>query len=74
MNTINTVGIIGAGAMGSGIAQVALLAGNKVFLYDNQKNAAENATNKLKNTLEVLVQKGKISKEKQMQIFFQQIH
>ncbi|MFZ4612814.1 MAG: 3-hydroxyacyl-CoA dehydrogenase NAD-binding domain-containing protein, partial [Bacteroidia bacterium] len=63
MNTINTVGIIGAGAMGSGIAQVALLAGNKVFLFDNQTNAAENATIKLKNTLEVLVQKGKISED-----------
>jgi 3-hydroxybutyryl-CoA dehydrogenase len=63
MNTINTVGIIGAGAMGSGIAQVALLAGNKVFLYDKQTNAAENATIKLKNTLEVLVQKGKISED-----------
>jgi 3-hydroxybutyryl-CoA dehydrogenase len=63
MNTIKTVGIIGAGAMGSGITQVALLAGNKVFLYDNQTNAAENATIKLKNTLEVLVQKGKISED-----------
>jgi len=63
MNSIKTVGIIGAGAMGSGIAQVALLAGNKVFLHDNQTNAAVTAIEKLKKTLETLVLKGKLNEE-----------
>ena len=31
---IETVGIIGAGQMGAGIAQVAAMAGYKVLLYD----------------------------------------
>src|SRR6188474_2610548 len=34
MSEIETVGIVGAGQMGSGIAHVSALAGYKVLLYD----------------------------------------
>ncbi|TIU16202.1 MAG: 3-hydroxybutyryl-CoA dehydrogenase, partial [Mesorhizobium sp.] len=34
MNKIETIGIIGAGQMGGGIAHVSALAGYKVLVYD----------------------------------------
>ncbi len=38
INDIKTVAMIGAGDMGHGIAEVALLAGYKVNLYDIKKH------------------------------------
>lgn len=55
------VGIIGAGAMGSGIAQVAATAGESVILFDAQEVALEKASLQLKATFEKLVAKEKIS-------------
>lgn len=60
-NTI--VGVIGAGAMGSGIAQVAATAGHAVLLFDTRKEAVEKAISGLSTTLNKLVEKSKISKE-----------
>ncbi|HQF27595.1 MAG TPA: 3-hydroxyacyl-CoA dehydrogenase NAD-binding domain-containing protein, partial [Bacteroidia bacterium] len=60
-NTI--VGVIGAGAMGSGIAQVAATAGHSVLLFDTRKEAVEKAISGLSTTLNKLVEKSKISKE-----------
>lgn len=57
------IGVIGSGAMGSGIAQVAAQAGYEVVVYDQQKAALERAENGLKSTLSKLVDKGKISAE-----------
>jgi 3-hydroxybutyryl-CoA dehydrogenase len=57
------IGVIGSGAMGSGIAQVAAQAGYEVVVYDQQKAALERAENGLKATLSKLVDKGKISSE-----------
>ena len=40
MNLIfNTVGVVGAGAMGRGIAQIATQAGSTVLLFDTQPDA-----------------------------------
>ncbi|MFN5100610.1 MAG: 3-hydroxyacyl-CoA dehydrogenase NAD-binding domain-containing protein, partial [Burkholderiaceae bacterium] len=36
----STVAVIGAGAMGSGIAQIAALAGHEVLLLDTRDGAA----------------------------------
>ncbi len=58
-NTI--VGVIGAGAMGSGIAQVAATAGHDVFLFDTRKEAVEKALATLSSTMNKLVEKGKLS-------------
>lgn len=56
----SVIGVIGSGAMGSGIAQVAAIAGHKVVLYDNNSAALEKANSNLKNTLAKLQEKGKI--------------
>jgi 3-hydroxybutyryl-CoA dehydrogenase len=41
--TFNTVGVVGAGAMGRGIAQIAAQAGSTVRLFDMQPQAVEKA-------------------------------
>jgi 3-hydroxybutyryl-CoA dehydrogenase len=56
-----TVGIIGSGAMGSGIAQVAAMAGNKVVVYDNNTAALDKAKTNLSATLQKLQEKGKVA-------------
>ncbi len=70
-NTI--VGVIGAGAMGSGIAQVAATAGHTVYLYDTKKEAVEKALSTLNVTLVKLVEKGKLNAEEAESIL-QRIH
>ncbi len=58
-----TVGIVGAGAMGAGIAQVAATAGHTVFLFDTNAAALERAKNNLAKVLQRLTEKGKFTKE-----------
>jgi len=53
-------GVIGSGAMGAGIAQVAAMAGHKVVLYDNNTAALDRAKNNLTTILNKLQDKGKI--------------
>jgi 3-hydroxybutyryl-CoA dehydrogenase len=55
------IGVIGSGAMGSGIAQVAAMAGHKVVIYDNNEAALVKAQKSLATTLQKLQEKGKIS-------------
>ncbi|MBX3163648.1 MAG: 3-hydroxybutyryl-CoA dehydrogenase [Bacteroidetes bacterium] len=62
------IGVIGSGAMGSGIAQVAASASHNVLVYDNNQNALAKAENNLKSGLQKLVEKQKISAEKQNEI------
>jgi 3-hydroxybutyryl-CoA dehydrogenase len=54
------VGVIGSGAMGAGIAQVAAMAGHTVWIYDTQQAALEKASAALKSNLSKLEEKGKI--------------
>jgi 3-hydroxybutyryl-CoA dehydrogenase len=61
MITNKITGIIGSGAMGSGIAQVAAMAGHNVILYDNNSAALEKAKNGLDKILNKLQEKGRIS-------------
>lgn len=60
---MTTIGVIGSGAMGSGIAQVAATAGHPVWLYDNNPAALERARAQLLQMLDKLVQKGKWTAE-----------
>ena len=53
--------VIGAGIMGSGIAQVAAQAGHPVFLFDARDGAANQAKAKLITLLAGLVAKGRLS-------------
>ena len=55
------VGIIGAGAMGSGIAQVAAAAGNDVILYDVNDIAREQALENIRKNSQKAAERGKMS-------------
>lgn len=55
------IGIIGSGAMGSGIAQVAATAGHQVTLYDIEAEALASAKKKLHSIMQRLVEKGRLS-------------
>jgi 3-hydroxybutyryl-CoA dehydrogenase len=57
------VGVIGAGAMGAGIAQVAATAGHAVTLVDAVPGAAAGAAEKIGAALTRLVDKGRMSAE-----------
>ena len=56
------VGVIGAGAMGAGIAQVAAQAGHRVLVFDARINAADDAKRRVGETLAALAAKGKLAK------------
>lgn len=62
------IGIIGAGTMGVGIAQVAATAGCKVVLFDANAPQIDKALSGLEKTLQKLVDKAKISQEKATEI------
>ena len=55
------IAVIGAGQMGSGIAQNAAQSGYIVSLFDSQNGAAQRAKLKISATLEKLVLKGKLT-------------
>jgi 3-hydroxybutyryl-CoA dehydrogenase len=58
------IGVIGSGAMGAGIAQIAATAGHSVFLYDTSKSALDKAKMALDQTLSKLIEKQKITEAK----------
>lgn len=55
------IGIIGAGAMGSGIAQVAATAGASVWVYDSRPEAQEKCRQQLDSILKRQVEKGRMT-------------
>ena len=63
MTDIKTIGVIGAGQMGAGIAQVAAMAGFKTFLFDASTPALEKGITGIKSHLQKGVEKEKITKE-----------
>jgi len=60
---IKTVAVLGAGDMGHGIAEVALLAGCKVYLRDIKTEFVDKGAKRIKESLAKLTKKGKVSKE-----------
>jgi 3-hydroxybutyryl-CoA dehydrogenase len=58
---ISTVGVIGAGTMGQGIAQVCATAGYKVLLFDINTEIAESGIKSIKKNLDALVGKGRLT-------------
>ena len=62
------ISVIGAGTMGSGIAQVAASNGCQVTIVDSSQPALENSKSKLKSILNRLVEKGKINEEQSKSI------
>lgn len=62
------IGIIGSGAMGTGIAQLAATESYQVLIFDKNIDALKKAELNLKNTLKKLVEKGKIVTLKESEI------
>jgi 3-hydroxybutyryl-CoA dehydrogenase len=60
-HTMDTIGILGAGAMGSGIAQVAAAAGHNVVVCDNHTLALSKSGKCIQNMLRTGVEKGKLT-------------
>ncbi|HCR54802.1 MAG TPA: 3-hydroxybutyryl-CoA dehydrogenase, partial [Cytophagales bacterium] len=60
---IESVGIVGAGTMGIGIAQVCALSGYDTYLFDINAELATNALSLIENNLDGGVAKGKITPE-----------
>lgn len=58
---IRQMAVVGAGVMGTGIAQIAAQAGIEVVLFDNREGAAQSARDTLSQTLDRLATKGKLS-------------
>lgn len=65
---IKTVGIIGAGTMGRGIAQVAATAGCTVALFDTNQEALDNARASHEKIMNRLVEKGRIDEDEKNRI------
>ena len=63
LSTHAVVAVMGAGAMGSGIAQVAAAAGHRVKLLDNRPGAAAQAIDGIRTQFEKMAAKGKLSPE-----------
>ena len=61
MATIRTVGVVGAGTMGNGIAQVFAAAGFDVRLVDSATGAVDRARATIEKSLGKFVEKGKLS-------------
>ena len=57
------VGLVGAGAMGRGIAQIAAQGGCQVLLFDAQSGAADTARAAVQEQWQRLLSKGRISEE-----------
>lgn len=65
---MRTIGVIGAGAMGSGIAQVAAQNGHPVILSDTSDDALNRSKSKLAKVMVRLVEKGKLDQNQAEQI------
>ena len=63
MNDIKIIGVVGAGAMGRGIAQIAAQAGVQVRLFDVQAEAVKAARTSLQEIWQKLVEKGRMTAE-----------
>jgi len=68
---IKTVAVIGAGDMGHGIAEVALLAGYTVYLRDINQDLVDRGVARIDESLAKLVSKEKVSAEQHSKIMSQ---
>lgn len=63
LDSDSTIAVIGAGAMGSGIAQIAAQAGHSVIIVDANVTALEHSRAGIGKSLEKLLARGKIAAE-----------
>src|SRR6267154_651381 len=64
MRPIKKIGVVGAGSMGQGIAQVCASAGYEVLLFDVEPRVIEKGIQNITKNLEGAVVKGKLSEDK----------
>ena len=57
------VAVVGSGAMGTGIAQVAATNGHDVYVYDSNKESLERSESSLRKIMARLVEKNKVSSD-----------
>jgi 3-hydroxybutyryl-CoA dehydrogenase len=63
VEAVKTIGVVGAGQMGAGIAQVASQAGYSVIVHDIETAFLDKGLQRIRGSLERSVKKGKIEKE-----------
>jgi 3-hydroxybutyryl-CoA dehydrogenase len=63
MSEIRSIGVVGAGTMGHGIAQVAATSGYEVMLVDVAPEAIDRALVKMRSSMERMVAKEKLTEE-----------
>jgi enoyl-CoA hydratase/3-hydroxyacyl-CoA dehydrogenase len=61
---IRTLAVLGAGDMGHGVAEVALIHGYRVFLRDIDSAAVDKGVGRIRASLGKLVEKGKVARER----------
>ncbi|EKN63787.1 3-hydroxyacyl-CoA dehydrogenase family protein [Schinkia azotoformans] len=64
---IKTIGVVGAGSMGTGIANLAALNGFNVILRDIDEKYLQNALNRMDKFMEKSVARGKMTEEQKQQ-------
>jgi len=67
LDSINTVGVVGAGTMGLGIAQISAMAGYKTLLYDENNDALTKSINIIEENLNKGIKKGKVSEKQKIE-------
>ena len=60
---IKLIGIVGAGQMGLGIAQVLATSGFNVFINDRDQITLNNASNIIKNNINKAINRGRLKKD-----------
>ncbi|USK68689.1 3-hydroxybutyryl-CoA dehydrogenase [Peribacillus asahii] len=71
MNMVKTIGVIGAGTMGNGIAQVAAEAGYQVIMRDIEEELVQRGISSIQKNLNRAIEKGKLVQEKAQEIMGQ---
>lgn len=61
LEDIKKIGVVGAGTMGQGIAQIASLTGYQVILFDIHNSSLVNAKNQIEKNLDIGIERGKIN-------------
>jgi 3-hydroxybutyryl-CoA dehydrogenase len=64
MDQSSIIGVVGAGTMGTGIAQVASTHGHNVFIYDTNAEQLEKAEEELRSILQRQVEKERMTQDK----------
>ncbi len=61
--SIQTIGVVGAGSMGGGIANLAAINGFNVILRDIEERFLESALKRMSNFMDKSVSRGKMTEE-----------